>query len=295
MPVPLPAALAPGLSDHVCHAYDGSAELRGRLDPTSPTGIALGQRPLVVAPERGSCRSLGRSPRRRSRTVRETSVDVVELGPPGGLDAEVDMSRPCRRWSRLTARLDAGVRGSARRRAAHPHRDGAVPPAGLGGLGAHLGQWQSLRPVASACSFDRGVLGDKAVQEMACLHPRVLTTGPLVPFRLYFRGGQLVLEGEVDSFSAPLLTQALAHVEPPPGERLMIDARGPDLPQPPRAHGARPGPRPAARAASPCSVARRWWTGCARGSASARTCSTCSPAPGEMFILDPGAPVTLTR
>ena len=89
-----------------------------------------------------------------------------------------------------------------------------------------VGQWQSLRPVASACCLDRGVLGDKAVQELACLHPRVLTSGPMVPFRLYFRGGQLVLDGEVDSFSASLLAQAVAHVDAAPGERLMIDARG---------------------------------------------------------------------
>jgi anti-anti-sigma regulatory factor len=89
-----------------------------------------------------------------------------------------------------------------------------------------VGEWQSSRPVASACCFDRGVLGDKAVQELACLHPRMVSTGPGVPFRLYFRAGQLVLEGEVDSFSAPLLAQAVSHVRTVPGQRLMIDARG---------------------------------------------------------------------
>src|SRR3954447_3738268 len=150
MPVPLPAALAPGLSDHLCHAYDGVHELRGSARPYLLAGIALGQRPLVVAPARQSWAN----------------------------------------WEHA------------------------------------VGQWQSLRPVASACCFDRGVLGDKAVQELACLHPRVLTTGPVVPFRLYFRGGQLVLEGEVDSFTAPLLAHAVTHVHAAPGERLMIDARG---------------------------------------------------------------------
>src|SRR5947209_2095253 len=131
MPLPLPAALAPGLSDHVCHAYDGSEELRRQARPYLAAGVSLGQRPLVVAPA----------------------------------------------WEHA------------------------------------VGQWQSLRPVASACSFERGVLGDKAVQELACLHPRVLTRGAAVPFRLYFRGGQLVLEGEVDSFSAALLARALTHVQ----------------------------------------------------------------------------------
>jgi hypothetical protein len=97
---------------------------------------------------------------------------------------------------------------------------------GLGSWEHVVGQWQSCRPVATACCLDRGVLGDKVVHELACLHPRVLTSGPLVPFRLFFRGGQLVLEGEVDSFSSPLLAHAVRHVRAVPGERLMIDARG---------------------------------------------------------------------
>lgn len=222
MPVPLPAALAPGLSDHVCHAYHGSAELRRQSGPYLAAGIALGQRSVVVAPAREL--ELARQiAAEAGEAAGDSVVDVVELDLPGVLDAEANLSRLDRR---LTGSLEQGYAG-LRIVALLTHI--ATEPFLRQSWAAWehaLGRWQSLRPVASACSFDRGVLGDKVVQQIACLHPRVLTMGPLVPFRLYFRGGQLVLEGEVDSFSAPLLTHALAHVEPSPGERLLIDARG---------------------------------------------------------------------
>jgi anti-anti-sigma regulatory factor len=224
MPVPLPAALAPGLSDHVCHAYGGPDELRRQARPYLAEGIALGQRPLVVAPERDL--PLGHEIARDVAADPRMSVDVVELGPAlGSRDVDIDAALQALEatLARALAEGFSGLRTVAL--LTHIATEPFLRQAWASWEHA-VGQWQSLRPVASACSFDRSVLGDKAVQELACLHPRVLTTGPAVPFQLYFRGGQLVLEGEVDSFTAPLLTQALAHVQPPTGERLMIDARG---------------------------------------------------------------------
>jgi anti-anti-sigma regulatory factor len=225
MPVPLPAALAPGLSDHLCHAYDGVHELRGSARPYLLAGIALGQRPLVVAPARqlGLAEEIAAEVTARAG---DGTVDVVELGPllgSGPTDIEAALHALD---ESLTRSLDAGYAG-LRAVALLTHIATEPFPRQSWANWEHaVGQWQSLRPVASACCFDRGVLGDKAVQELACLHPRVLTSGPVVPFRLYFRGGQLVLEGEVDSFSASLLAQALTHVGASPRERLMIDARG---------------------------------------------------------------------
>lgn len=225
MPVPLPAALAPGLSDHVCHAYDGVGELQRQATPYLVEGIALGQRPVVAAPapELELARRIASAARREVGPA--GTVDVVELpalvGPAGvGVAGTLEAAEAS--LSRALERGHAGLRVvtllthvaiEPLRRQAWTAWEHAV------------GQWQSLRPIASACCFDRGVLGENAVREVACLHPRVVTTGPDVPFRLYFRGGQLVLAGEVDSFSAPLLAQALAHVDADPHERVMIDAR----------------------------------------------------------------------
>jgi hypothetical protein len=222
MLVPLPAALAPGLSDHVCLAYDGVHELRRQARPYLLEGIGLGQRPIVVAP----ARQLELAREIAAEAGADVTVDAVELGQvlgSGSVDIEATLHALDESLSRALEQGYAGLRAVAL--LTHITTEPFLRQAWA--TWEHtVGQWQSLRPVASACCLDRGVLGDKTVQELACLHPRVLTTGPVVPFRLYFRGGQLVLEGEVDSFSAPLLAQAVTHVDAVPGERLMIDARG---------------------------------------------------------------------
>jgi MEDS: MEthanogen/methylotroph, DcmR Sensory domain/STAS domain len=226
MPVPVPAALAPGLSDHVCHAYDGVPELRRQARPYLLAGIALGQRPIVVAPARQLELAREIAAEVEAEAGDGVPVGAVELGQvpgSGSVDIEATLQAFDGALSRALDQGYAGLRAVAL--LTHIATEPFLRQSWATWEHA-VGEWQSLRPVASACSFDRGVLGDKAVQELACLHPRVLTTGPLVPFRLYFRGGQLVLEGEVDSFSASLLAQALTHVGAAPGERLVIDARG---------------------------------------------------------------------
>jgi anti-anti-sigma regulatory factor len=226
MPVPLPAALAPGLSDHVCHAYDGVHELRRQAGPYLLDGIALGQRPIVVAPARQLDLARDIAAEVVVASGGDVPVDAVELGhalSSGSLDVQATLHALDDSLSRALDRGYAGLRAVAL--LTHIATEPLLRQTWATWEHA-VGQWQSLRPVASACCFDRGVLGDKAVQELACLHPRVLTTGPRVPFQLYFRGGQLVLEGEVDSFSASLLAQAVTHVDADPRERLMIDTRG---------------------------------------------------------------------
>jgi hypothetical protein len=226
MPLPLPAALAPGLSDHVCHAYDGVHELRRQARPYLLDGIALGQRPIVVAPARQLETAREIAAEVAEMAGGDVPVDAVELDQvlgPGSVDIQATLHALDESLGRALDQGYAGLRAVAL--LTHIATEPFLRQTWATWEHA-VGQWQSLRPVASACCFDRGVLGDKAVQELACLHPRVLTTGPTVPFRLYFRGGQLVLEGEVDSFSASLLAQAVTHVDAAPGERLTIDARG---------------------------------------------------------------------
>jgi hypothetical protein len=225
MPVPLPAALAPGLSDHVCHVYDGVHDLRRQAARYLLDGIALGQRPIVVAPPRQLEVAREIAGKAAATAGGDVSVDAVELGQVFGSES-VDIQATLHAFDQSLSRaLELGYAG-LRTVALLTHIATEPFLRRSWATWEHaVGQWQSLRPVASACCFDRGVLGDKAVQELACLHPRVLTTGPMVPFRLYYRGGQLVLEGEVDSFSAPLLAQAVTHVHAAPDERLMIDAR----------------------------------------------------------------------
>jgi anti-anti-sigma regulatory factor len=224
MGLPVPAALAPGLTDHVCHAYGAAGELSEQARSYLAEGIAVGQRAVVVAPNR----ELAFAREIADAVVLDAggaSVEVLELSRIVG-EGTVDIAGTLRSMERvLTSALEQGFTGlrvvtMLTQVAAEP-----VLRQALGGWEHAVGHWQSTRPVASACCFDRAILGDKAVQEFACLHPRVVTSGPTVPFRLYFREGQLVLQGEIDSFSAPLLAQAVQHVRATPGERLVIDAR----------------------------------------------------------------------
>jgi anti-anti-sigma regulatory factor len=226
MGLPLPAALTPGLSDHLCHAYDGSEALCRQAAPYLAAGRSLGQRAVVVAPAGEAALAREIATAVASDVGTGPGAEVLELRQDFGR-GPIDVAATLQSLDTvLGGALDQGCTGL---RVVALLTQIAIDPGLRQSLAAWehaLGEWQSVRPVAWACSFDRAALGDKAVHELACLHPRVVTSGPAVPFQLYFRGGQLVLEGEIDSFSAPLLSQALAHVRAVPGERLMIDARG---------------------------------------------------------------------
>jgi hypothetical protein len=214
-----------GLVDHVCHGYDGPAELTAHAVPYLAAGLRLGQRALVVAPatDRAAARRLAAG---AGAAVGDASVEVVELQQVYGRGAVDVPSTLARVQAVLATAMQQGFRGL---RAVVLLTEAARDPREREAFAAWehaVGRWQSAAPVASVCAYDRAVLGEAAVHELACLHPRALSSGLPVPFRLYFRRGQLVLDGEVDSFGAQLLRRAVAHVTPVPGERLVIDARG---------------------------------------------------------------------
>jgi MEDS: MEthanogen/methylotroph, DcmR Sensory domain len=79
------------------------------------------------------------------------------------------------------------------------------------------------------CAYNRGVLGDAAVAEVACVH--ALAHGGLSPFQLHAAPhADVALAGSVDLFSAADVVQALARIGVPgPDERTMIDATGLDF------------------------------------------------------------------
>ena len=216
---------AHGLLDHVCHGYDGPAELATHAVPYLAAGLRLGQRAVVVAPaaEHAFAEHLAAG---AVEAVGGGAVEVVDFGSvygSGGVDTPATSARV---RSVLAGALQQGFSGL---RAVGLLTEAVRDPREREAFAAWehaVGRWQSAAPVATACSFDRSVLGEVAVHDLACLHPRALGSGLPVPFRLYFRHGRLVLDGEVDSFGAALLRRAVAHVTPVPGERLVIDARG---------------------------------------------------------------------
>lgn len=214
--------LASGLADHVCHVVDGPVDLARTAPAYLAQGLVLGQRCVVVAPPADL----------------EPARQVAAAADPGGSVAVVEVTTV-----RRPAPLDPGATiatvGAALEGALEGGHSGLRVVALLSTVAADpdlgpsfaawehaLDQWQSTMPIASSCWFDRSVLGEKTVNELACLHPRVVSTGTPVPFRLFHRAGRLVLEGELDTFCTPLLARALAVVRPEPGQRLVVDARG---------------------------------------------------------------------
>jgi anti-anti-sigma regulatory factor len=216
--------LTTGLADHVCHVVGHRGDLARTAPAYLAAGLTLGQRAVVAAPpaELGTAHAVAAA----AHAAGSVAVAVVELSSarrPGPLDpaTTIEAAR-----AGLEQALDGGHSGL--RVVALLSTVAADPDLGpsFAAWEHALDQWRSTRPIAWSCWLDRAVLGDRTVNQLACLHPRVVTTGAPVPFRLFHRAGRLVLEGELDTFSTPLLARALEVVRPEPGRRLVVDARG---------------------------------------------------------------------
>ena len=83
-------------------------------------------------------------------------------------------------------------------------------------------RYAASHPVSGLCGYDRRVLPDEFVADVAALHPIVRQTGTLVPFRLFACPDGLVLEGEVDYFSTPALERLLT-LTVADGRELVLD------------------------------------------------------------------------
>ena len=217
---------ASALVDHVCHVLDGARPVGAFGVPFLTAGLRAGQRPVVLAPDD----QLGLARQMADEAVALAGGGArAEIAPLGAVhgDGPVDIGPALQRYATvLDTALAEGFTGV---RALCLVTDAVRDPGHRRAFAAweHVaGAWQSSLPIASACVYDRSALGDAVVQDLACLHPRSTGRDLSVPFRLYVRRGQLVLEGEVDSFAAPLLQRAVEHVRPAPGQRLVVDARG---------------------------------------------------------------------
>src|SRR5262249_50194938 len=79
-------------------------------------------------------------------------------------------------------------------------------------------------PMSGMCGYDRGVVGDSALAQMACLHPSG-NASAVSPFRLYTDPeGSCVLAGYLDFTGLDLLRSTLERTQlPAAGQHLPID------------------------------------------------------------------------
>jgi anti-anti-sigma regulatory factor len=93
-------------------------------------------------------------------------------------------------------------------------------------------RWESLadrymasRPLAALCLYDRRELPDHALADLASVHPASHAPPTMVPFRVFSQPHALMLEGEVDYFSADALGRLLAMTPQDDGE-VVLDLSG---------------------------------------------------------------------
>jgi ABC-type transporter Mla MlaB component len=94
--------------------------------------------------------------------------------------------------------------------------------------GAHLRLESMADRVASSagmsalCGYQRDVLPERVLGDLAAIHPTANAIAEQAPFHLFGEAGGLVLSGEIDRFSTPSLARALRHAHTP-GEPTSLD------------------------------------------------------------------------
>jgi anti-anti-sigma regulatory factor len=80
---------------------------------------------------------------------------------------------------------------------------------------AHL-RWESMadrfmsvRPMSAICGYQRDLVPEQLLAELATVHPTSNTPAEAVPFRLFAEDGEMVLSGDVDFLSINGLDRAL--------------------------------------------------------------------------------------
>jgi ABC-type transporter Mla MlaB component len=76
--------------------------------------------------------------------------------------------------------------------------------------------------MTALCGYQRDVLPESVLGDLAAIHPTANAIAERAPFHLFGEAGGLVLSGEVDRFSTPALARALAHAHIP-GEPTSLD------------------------------------------------------------------------
>ena len=184
-----------GLSGHACWVYEDDEELVRGASEFLVAGERLGQRLIYVGPSLPDA-------------LRGHAVDLV------GLD-DVYGSDPATLLAYYSAATDAAL------------ADGYTGLRVVGEISSavqdprvweqHLA-WETLadrymaqRPLAGLCCYDARVIAPELIRDLCARHPAVRTCGGHpVPFRIYHDDDAVVVDGDLDFFSADRARRALA-------------------------------------------------------------------------------------
>jgi hypothetical protein len=191
--------------DHVCWAYDDAAAFAERAHDFLAAGIAAGNQVWYVA---------------------ETPVPALVERLPAPMFRFVDLNsayaagHPVEPAKRVAAYRDATERAIAEGyqglRVAADVTPLVRSVADLEAFARYehlVDRYMTTAPLTGMCAYDRSLLGDRTIAELACLHPRANT--PDVLFRLHAGTGATVLTGELDPSNTDLFAAALERADPP--------------------------------------------------------------------------------
>ncbi|ATO17757.1 hypothetical protein CO540_09395 [Micromonospora sp. WMMA2032] len=218
-------ATGPGYG-HDCFAYADPAVLHALEIVQVTAGLAAGEQVWLVGPEEPEVTA------RRLTTVpgftaarRRGDVRLLSVGQAYRHDEVVDPGEQVRAYVRATTEaLTAGYTGLRVVAEATGLVRTAAQRDAFARYEHRIDHWMRHRPMSAVCAYDRRVLGDAAIAELACLHAQ---TNAEVLFRLHAGGDDatVALGGELDPSNHRLFATALERADPRPvAGRLVFDA-----------------------------------------------------------------------
>jgi anti-anti-sigma regulatory factor len=195
---------------HVCWAYDDGAAFDECAEGFFAEGTAKGERAWYIGT-------------RRPAWLRRDE-DFVRLSSAYGAGPVVDPAAQVDAYAAATE--DALAAGYTGLRVVADATTLVGTPAQLDAFARYehrIDRYMRDHAFTAVCAYDRGVLGERTVAELACMHP---DSNVDVLFHL-FNGaaGETVLAGELDTSVRELLADALERADPPARDgRLTVDA-----------------------------------------------------------------------
>jgi len=213
-------------ADHVCWVYDDDASFDAAVRDFIEAGLARGDRLLCVG-ERviDSLRGQHALLRDVESLLAEGALETLTVAQAYDATGHFCPERQLEFYGTATRRaLADGYRGLRVVADVSPLAD---QPALL----SDLLRWEHLADeyiahgsgFSAMCAY-RGELGTDFLGEAASAHPVVHAPDGLPSFRLFFDDGRLAVAGSVDTFSAALMSRALAGC-PVTGPRTRLDLR----------------------------------------------------------------------
>lgn len=213
---------------HTCLAYDDPAVLDARAVRFLAAGLAVGERVgLIATGSRDELTGRLAGLPGLDDALRRGAVQLMSVEQMYRFDAIVDPDAQVRAYAAATDEaLAAGHTGLRVVADATPLVRTAAQRVAFARYEHLIDRFMRHRPMSAICAYDRRVLGDAAIDELACLHPEG-NTGVL--FQLHALAGKepVALRGELDPSNHAQFAAALDRADPRPVDgRLLLDATG---------------------------------------------------------------------